>query len=156
MWLTKGLLLLALYTAPSIAASILPTAASSTFPSCGLSCYALTNAQQNCVGNPDQASWVSCYCTSPLLPNFKSSGAACNECSSSDQQLLSTWYNDYCNSGGKVDDGNSGGAAAAVTTATTSSSPSATSAAASASPSGQATPSWYVFLLPFFGPIEVQ
>ncbi|KAJ5623865.1 hypothetical protein N7510_000174 [Penicillium lagena] len=144
MWLSQGLLLLALYTAPSIAASILPTAASSTFPSCGLTCSTLTGAQTSCESNTDQSTWVSCFCASALLTGLKSSGAVCNTCSSSDQQLLSTWYNDYCNSGGKVDDGSNGGAAAAAPTVTTSSGATATSsAAAAASPSSQATPSWW-------------
>ncbi|KAJ5143276.1 Integral membrane protein [Penicillium bovifimosum] len=82
------------------ATSILPSAATDKFPQCGLSCAPLTNAQSSCeAGTP--ASWTSCFCESALLTGLKSSGSICASCSAADQSKLSTWYNEYCVSGGK-------------------------------------------------------
>lgn len=145
-WL--GLFLLSIYASTSSAASILPSAASSTFPECGLSCTVLTQAQTSCEA-AGQSTWVSCFCQSALLTSLKTSGSLCTSCTSaSDQALLSTWYNNYCSSGGQ-DTGSSD-----TTTTVSTDAATATSAAATASATaGQSTSntsaanenkSWYV------------
>lgn len=95
----------------------LPNSASSTFPQCGLSCVTLQQAQTLCVppvAQGNQATLVGCFCQSGLLPSLKTEGATvCPSCTSpSDQQLLVTWYNTYCSSGGTV------GGPSTITTAT--------------------------------------
>ncbi|CAG8890526.1 unnamed protein product [Penicillium egyptiacum] len=94
------LALIALTISALAADSILPTSASSKFPQCGLTCTTLTGAQTSCESG-DASSWTSCFCQSSLLTGLKSSGSICPSCSAADQATLSTWYNDYCNSGGK-------------------------------------------------------
>lgn len=93
--MTLSLLSLLSLFATSIAVS-LPSAASSTFPQCALSCPALQQASMSCAaGGPD--SWLSCLCNAPLLSSLRSSGEACSSCTAtSDQILLSKWYNNYC------------------------------------------------------------
>ncbi|KAJ5194302.1 hypothetical protein N7491_001639 [Penicillium cf. griseofulvum] len=92
--------LIALIISALAADSILPTSASSKFPQCGLTCTTLTGAQTSCESG-DASSWTSCFCQSALLTGLKSSGSICSSCSAADQATLSTWYNNYCNSGGK-------------------------------------------------------
>ncbi|KAK9853435.1 hypothetical protein MYU51_006539 [Penicillium brevicompactum] len=92
------ILLVLTFALTAWSASILPTSASSTFPQCGLSCTALTNAQTSCESGA-AASWTSCFCQSSLLTGLKSSGSVCSSCSTEDQATLSTWYNNYCNGG---------------------------------------------------------
>lgn len=84
--------------------SFLPSAASSTFPACGLNCQLLTEAQAGCV--PPQAAvsnsdtYISCFCQSALISGLPYTASMCPTCTStSDQQLLSTWYKDYCAGG---------------------------------------------------------
>lgn len=141
------LLLLSLYASTSTAASILPSAASSSFPQCGLSCTALTQAQSSCEAAAE-STWVSCFCQSSLLTTLKTSGSLCSSCtSSSDQSLLSTWYNNYCNSNGK-DTGST--STTDTTTATTSASTGTTTAVKSTSNTSAVdeNKSWYVSDLP--------
>ncbi|KGO77756.1 hypothetical protein PITC_010260 [Penicillium italicum] len=94
------LALIALTISAVAADSILPTSASSTFPQCGLTCTTLTSAQTSCE-SADASTWTSCFCQSSLLTGLKTSGSICSTCSAADQATLSTWYNNYCNSGGK-------------------------------------------------------
>ncbi|KAJ5115351.1 hypothetical protein NUU61_001110 [Penicillium alfredii] len=83
--------------------NLIPTQASDSFPACGLSCDTLKQAQDSCTAGADQSAWVSCFCQSALLTQLKSSGSLCSSCtSSSDQSLLSSWYKNYCKSGGKA------------------------------------------------------
>ncbi|KAJ5305887.1 hypothetical protein PENANT_c015G00593 [Penicillium antarcticum] len=81
--------------------NLIPTAASSTFPTCGLTCSQLYAAQDTCTQAADSSTWVSCFCQSSLISNLKTSGAVCSECGTDDQAKVSTWYTNYCNSGGK-------------------------------------------------------
>ncbi|CAG8038044.1 unnamed protein product [Penicillium nalgiovense] len=92
--------LIALTISALAADSILPTSASSKFPQCGLTCTALTGAQTSCESG-EASTWSSCFCQSSLLTGLKSSGSICSSCSAADQATLSSWYNNYCNSGGK-------------------------------------------------------
>ncbi|RDW70697.1 uncharacterized protein DSM5745_08208 [Aspergillus mulundensis] len=87
-----------------------PTAASSTFPACGLTCSALSQADDSCTPPTAQTTnrqtYVSCFCQSDLLKNLQTTAAGtCDDtCTSSDdQQLLQQWYVDFCNSGGDTD-----------------------------------------------------
>ncbi|KAL4907381.1 hypothetical protein BDW74DRAFT_149054 [Aspergillus multicolor] len=87
-----------------------PTAASSTFPACGLTCSALSQADDSCTPPTAQTTnrqtYVSCFCQSTLLTNLQTTAAGtCDDtCTSSDdQQLLQQWYVDFCNSGGDTD-----------------------------------------------------
>ncbi|EKV09793.1 Integral membrane protein [Penicillium digitatum] len=94
------LTLIALIISALAADSILPTSASNTFPQCGLTCTTLTDAQTSCESGA-ASTWTSCFCQSSLLTSLKTSGSICSTCSAADQATLSTWYNNYCNSGGK-------------------------------------------------------
>jgi hypothetical protein len=138
------LALLALTFSAQAATSILPSAATDNFPQCALSCAPLTNAQSSCEAG-DPASWTSCFCESALLTGLKSSGSVCASCSAADQTKLSTWYNNYCISGGKVQDTPK---AATTTTATTAASATATDASSATSESKpvatEEKKSWYV------------
>lgn len=84
--------------------SFLPSAASSTFPACGLSCQLLLEAQSGCV--PPQAevttsdTYVSCFCQSALISGLPYTASMCPTCTTaSDQQLLINWYKNYCAGG---------------------------------------------------------
>ncbi|KAJ5790918.1 uncharacterized protein N7518_007929 [Penicillium psychrosexuale] len=94
------LALIALTISALAADTILPAAASSKFPQCGLTCTTLTSAQTSCESG-EASTWTSCFCQSSLLTGLKTSGSICPSCSAADQTTLSTWYVDYCNSGGK-------------------------------------------------------
>lgn len=111
------LFLLLAFALTAWSASILPTSASSTFPQCGLTCAVLTNAQTSCESGA-AASWSSCFCQSSLLTGLKSSGSICASCSTDDQATLSTWYNNYCSSGGTTTTTTSATSASATSTAT--------------------------------------
>lgn len=140
-----GLLLLALYASATTATNILPAAASASFPQCGLSCTALTQAQGSCE-SAAQATWVSCFCQSALLTTLKTSGSVCTSCTApADQSLLSTWYNNYCNSNGQ-DTSNAGSSTntAATTTATVASASTSGGKSASSKSTSEVQPSWYV------------
>ncbi|CAG8930823.1 unnamed protein product [Penicillium salamii] len=121
-----SILLVLTFALSALSASILPASASSSFPQCGLTCTALTNAQTSCESGATD-SWTSCFCQSSLLTGLKSSGSVCSSCSTEDQSTLSTWYNNYCKSGGTSN-------SAATTT-------SATSATASSTATGTASKS---------------
>ncbi|EPS29521.1 hypothetical protein PDE_04471 [Penicillium oxalicum 114-2] len=139
-----GLLLLALYASATTAANILPAAASASFPQCGLSCTALTQAQGSCE-SAAQATWVSCFCQSALLTTLKTSGSVCTSCTApADQSLLSTWYNNYCNSNGQ-DTSNAGSSTntAATTTATVASASTSGGKSASSKSTSEVQPSWW-------------
>lgn len=84
--------------------SFLPSAASSTFPACGLSCQLLLEAQSACV--PPQAgvsntdTYISCFCQSSLISGLPYTASMCPTCTTaSDQQLLINWYKNYCAGG---------------------------------------------------------
>jgi hypothetical protein len=119
--------------------SFLPSAASSTFPACGLSCQLLLEAQSGCV--PPQAAvtnsdtYVSCFCQSALISGLPYTASMCPTCTTaSDQQLLINWYKDYC----------AGGFRSTLTTsatATTSSASSTTTGINTASATGTTSPS---------------
>jgi hypothetical protein len=86
---------------------LLPTAASSTFPACALSCAVLTQAQDSCIPPAapvtNQATYVNCFCQSALLTTLHTSpDSLCTAyCTvESDRQLLEQWYNNFCTSGG--------------------------------------------------------
>lgn len=98
-WLAL-LFLTLLSTAWAADSNLIPTAPSSSFPACGLSCSVLFSAQDSCTAAADQSTWVSCFCQSALLTSLKTSGSVCPNCDAADQALVSTWYNDYCSSGG--------------------------------------------------------
>lgn len=108
--------------------NLIPTSASSTFPTCGLQCSQLYAAQDSCTANPDSSTWVSCFCQSSFVSNLKTSGAVCSNCDAADQALISTWYSKYCSSGG-------------TTPASTTSSSSSTSTATAASSSSKSSTS---------------
>ncbi|KAJ5584740.1 uncharacterized protein N7459_004540 [Penicillium hispanicum] len=130
----SALLLLSLLST-SLAAdkNLIPTSASSSFPQCGLSCSSLYAAQDSCTSAADSSTWVSCFCQSSLVSGLKTSGSVCSNCDASDQKLVSTWYSNYCNSGGS----NKG----TDNTATTSTSSSTTSSATSTATAGSSSSS---------------
>lgn len=114
--------------------SLIPTSPNSAFPQCGLSCSTLVSAQDSCTANPDSSTWFSCFCQSALLTTLKSSGSVCPNCDASDQALVSTWYNNYCSSGG-TDTGVS-----TTTTTTTTNPATASPTSPSATPASSAAP----------------
>lgn len=116
--ITTLFLLLAL-SLSALSASILPTSASNTFPQCGLSCAALTNAQTSCESGA-AASWQSCFCQSSLLTSLQSSGNVCSSCSSDDQATISTWYKNYCSGDGSTATSTTTGATSTATSTSTS------------------------------------
>lgn len=113
--------------------NLIPTAASSSFPQCGLTCSQLYAAQDTCTQAADSSSWVSCFCQSSLIPNLKTSGAVCSSCSADDQALVSTWYTNYCNSGGKETSNTATTSSAAASTATSTSGASSANSSKSSS-----------------------
>ncbi|RHZ46331.1 uncharacterized protein CDV56_103067 [Aspergillus thermomutatus] len=122
------LLVIAFFLTTTVLATtdtILPSAASASFPECGLSCSLLQQAADSCLASPDDthAVHVSCFCQSTLISQLKTSadGTCDSSCSSeSDRQLLKTWYNNYCNSGGATTTSTAADQAAAATTTSTS------------------------------------
>lgn len=137
LFISRWLVLLCfilLSTAWAASTSLIPTSASSSFPQCGLSCSVLTSAQDSCTASADQSTWFSCFCQSALLTTLKTSGSICSNCDASDQALVSTWYNNYCSSGGTDT-----GASTTTTSAASSPSPSTASASSSSSASVSTT-----------------
>lgn len=132
------LLLALLSTAWAQNKNIIPTSPSSSFPACGLSCSTLVAAQDSCTANAPQSTWFSCFCQSSLLYPLQTSGSICSNCDASDQALVSTWYNNYCSSGG-TDTGVSNGGSPVGAPA-----PSGTSAVpnSSASPASGKNQGW--------------
>lgn len=97
-------LLFSLHVTAQQTFSFLPSAASATFPACGLSCQLLLEAQSACV--PPKAAvsnvntYVSCFCQSSLITGLTYSASMCPGCTTTtDKQLLSTWYKNYCAGG---------------------------------------------------------
>src|SRR2546423_1286811 len=93
----------AIYATVASGQAIIPSAASPSFPSCGLSCSQLLDAQRNCippaVAVADQATYNNCFCTSDLLAQLRISpdgtcDAYCPD--ESDRQLLQSWYRGFC------------------------------------------------------------
>lgn len=127
--------------------SLLPSAASDSFPQCGLSCSNLKQAQTGCVPPAapanGHATYVSCFCQSSLLANLHNSadGTCDDSCSSaSDRSLLKKWYNDYCSSGGKTTATSS--SSTQTTSAQKDSATSTNTAKAKAQNTDPAPPSW--------------
>ncbi|GAQ11607.1 hypothetical protein ALT_8928 [Aspergillus lentulus] len=128
------LLVIALFLTTTVLATtdtILPSAASASFPECGLSCPQLQQAADSCLASPEDthAVHVSCFCQSSLLSQLKTSpdGTCDSSCTSeTDRQLLQAWYTSYCNSGG-----NTGGTSGAATTTVTSGAAASTSSSSS-------------------------
>lgn len=119
--------------------NLIPTSASSSFPQCGLSCSVLTSAQDSCTASADQSTWFSCFCQSALLTSLKTSGSVCSNCDASDQALVSTWYNNYCSSGGTDTGANTNPPAAAAPSPSPSSSSDSSDSSASSSSSSSPT-----------------
>ncbi|KAL6237143.1 hypothetical protein BDW75DRAFT_91747 [Aspergillus navahoensis] len=87
-----------------------PTAASSSFPACGLTCPILAQADDSCTPPTaqvtNQQTYVSCFCQSDLLKNFRTTadGTCDDTCTSSDdRQLLQQWYVNFCSNGGDTE-----------------------------------------------------
>ncbi|RAL13145.1 uncharacterized protein BO97DRAFT_433864 [Aspergillus homomorphus CBS 101889] len=83
--------------------AILPSTASSSFPSCGLTCSILHQAQSECLPpaapQTNSATYTSCFCLSNNLTELQtSSDSACDDTcpNASDRSLIQTWYNNYC------------------------------------------------------------
>ncbi|KAL4941698.1 hypothetical protein BDV06DRAFT_177594 [Aspergillus oleicola] len=96
-----------------------PSEASDSFPSCGLNCNILTQADDACTPPSAQVTnrqtYVSCFCQSSLLTTWSQNiDSICTDScqSSQDRQTLQTWYTNFCQSGGQTtedstDDNNS-------------------------------------------------
>ncbi|KAJ5902593.1 hypothetical protein N7495_003121 [Penicillium taxi] len=122
------LLLSLLSSVHAVSKNLVPTTWSENFPPCGLSCSTLYAAQDTCLENTDSSTWVTCFCSSSRISTLKTNGSVCESVctTSSEQEVLSQWYVNYCNSDGK-DTG------AATTTTKTTSSATATSTSSSTS-----------------------
>ncbi|PYI15794.1 hypothetical protein BO86DRAFT_395697 [Aspergillus japonicus CBS 114.51] len=103
--------LLASTVAHAQTVAILPSAASSSFPSCGLTCSVLLQAQSDCLPpaapQTDSATYASCFCHSHNLTELHtSSNAVCDDTctNASDRSLIQTWYNNYCAVGASLAD----------------------------------------------------
>lgn len=141
--------------------TFVPTAASATFPACGVTCPLLTQAQDACqVGGSNDQAYVNCFCSSSYLLGLKTSGAVCYTCTDATSQgQLVAWYNGYCNGGWTSTTTTS--ATSTTSTATAASTGSATTTGTSAptstgdstsdastlSANGQSGKSWYCSLL---------
>ncbi|KAJ0422194.1 hypothetical protein BJY00DRAFT_280392 [Aspergillus carlsbadensis] len=90
--------------------SLLPSAASASFPACGLTCTNLIQADAGCtpptVAVTNQQTYVSCFCQSTLLANLQTSPwGTCDTCTTqSDSELLQQWYSNFCTNGGNTED----------------------------------------------------
>jgi len=130
--LLRTFVLLQIFTSTVVSQKIVPSSGSSTFPQCAVNCPVLIQAQAACLPPSapvsNDATYTSCYCQSSYLTTLHTEasttcGSSCP--STSDQQLLVTWYGDFCAAGGKdVIDGSS------TTTTTTSATASSTAAGA--------------------------
>jgi hypothetical protein len=123
--------------------SLLPSAASDSFPQCALSCSILQQAQSACIPPSAPANgrstYVSCFCQSSLISSLHNSadGTCTDTCTNaSDRSLLKTWYTNFCSSGGKSTTSDS--------TAASSSSASTSTSGAKSQNSYPAPPTWYV------------
>ncbi|KAL2795400.1 hypothetical protein BJX66DRAFT_170020 [Aspergillus keveii] len=90
--------------------TLLPSAASASFPACGLTCTNLIQADAGCtpptVAVTNQQTYVSCFCQSALLANLQTSPwGTCDTCTTqSDSDLLQSWYSNFCANGGNTED----------------------------------------------------
>ncbi|PYH41313.1 uncharacterized protein BP01DRAFT_173213 [Aspergillus saccharolyticus JOP 1030-1] len=96
-------LLLASTIANAQTVAILPSTASASFPSCGLTCFALRQAQQECLlpadSQTNSATDTECFCHSHNLTELHtSSDSICDDTctNASDRSLIQTWYSNYC------------------------------------------------------------
>lgn len=153
--LLRTFALLQIFTSTVVSQQIVPSSGSSTFPQCAVNCQVLLQAQTACLPPSapvsSDAIYTSCYCQSAYLTTLHTEasttcGSSCP--STSDQQLLVTWYGDFCAAGGKdVIDSSS-----TTTTTTTSATASSTAAGATStsqnssvsSDSGGGGGGWYV------------
>ncbi|KAL5359254.1 hypothetical protein BJX96DRAFT_174198 [Aspergillus floccosus] len=133
------------------ATTLVPTAASDTFPQCALSCSALNSAQSLCIPPTAPATgrstYVTCFCQSNLLVQLKTSpDGTCNDvCTdASDRTTLQKWFSDFCASGGNLQstdntDNSNNNANANANTNTN----AASTATAKAHNNSPAPPSWW-------------
>lgn len=142
-----------------------PSAASDSFPACGVNCEILGQADDACtpptVPATNRQTYVSCFCQSALITGLKSNAqSVCGTCTSqSDSQKLQKWYVDFCNSGGKTgsnsgnsnsnnNDGNNNNNNDNNNDNSGSNDDSDTSASSSSSSNKSAPKSWLVFSRP--------
>ncbi|KAE8368872.1 hypothetical protein BDV27DRAFT_121791 [Aspergillus caelatus] len=125
--------------------TLIPTAASDSFPSCALSCSILQQAQTGCVPptaqSSDRSTYVSCFCQSSLISQLHNSadGTCADTCTSADDRTkLQTWYNDFCSSGGQ-----NKGTAASESSAAASPSTSTSASTAKSQNTYPAPKSWW-------------
>ncbi|KAL3476758.1 hypothetical protein BJX99DRAFT_258090 [Aspergillus californicus] len=135
--------------------SLIPSAASSSFPACALSCSVLSSADDSCTpptaAVTNRQTYVSCFCQSALLTTLQSSadGTCTDTCTSSDdRELLQQWYVNFCNSGGDTgnSDSNSDSDDDTSTTTNNNNNNSTSSSAAdstSSATANRAPPSWW-------------
>lgn len=138
--------------------NLLPSAASNSFPQCGLNCALLQQAQSACIPPAapvsSRTTYVSCFCQSNLISSLHNSPAnICDDsCTNpSDLSLIQTWFNNLCSSGGDTTQPTTTTSATSASTTTASAGTTASSAASSSS--GSEPKSWYVrclALFPFF------
>ncbi|KAE8383705.1 hypothetical protein BDV26DRAFT_23 [Aspergillus bertholletiae] len=117
--------------------TLIPTAASDSFPSCALTCPILKEAQTGCVPptaqTSDRSTYVSCFCQSALITQLHTSAdtTCADTCTSADdRKKLQTWYTNFCTSGGK----NTGTTASETTAAASTSTSSSTTQSKNSSP----------------------
>ncbi|KAL2830362.1 hypothetical protein BJY01DRAFT_119246 [Aspergillus pseudoustus] len=91
--------------------SLLPSAASDSFPACGLTCPNLIQADDACTppttAVTNQQTYVTCFCQSALLAAFQTTpwGTCDTVCTTqADATLLQQWYNNFCANGGNTED----------------------------------------------------
>ncbi|KAL3456491.1 hypothetical protein BJX64DRAFT_40213 [Aspergillus heterothallicus] len=91
--------------------SLLPSAASDSFPACGLTCPNLIQADDACTpptaAVSNQQTYVTCFCQSALLTTLQSSpwGTCDTVCvTEADATLLQQWYVNFCANGGDTED----------------------------------------------------
>ncbi|GAB1191852.1 hypothetical protein BDV32DRAFT_115757 [Aspergillus pseudonomiae] len=125
--------------------TLIPTAASDSFPSCALSCSILQQAQTGCVPptaqKTDRSTYVSCFCQSSLITQLHNSadGTCSDTCTNADdRKKLQTWYSDFCASGGQ-----NKGTAASESTAAASTSTSTSTSTTKSQNSYPAPKSWW-------------
>ena len=87
----------------TMAQSIVPSASSSTFPGCALSCNVLLQAQALCTpptaATTNQLAYDNCFCQSTLLQTlYATPDSVCAaECSiAADRTLLQSWFIGFC------------------------------------------------------------
>ena len=90
------------------AQSIVPTAGSSTFPSCAVNCAVLLQAQSTCIppnaATTNDITYENCFCQSSLLQAlYSTADSVCaTECTAeSDRTELQTWFKGFCSQVGQ-------------------------------------------------------